>query len=39
MSYVFHPDAELYVPEPNRLLIIAAMHLHRQPDYWRNRQV
>jgi plasmid stabilization system protein ParE len=31
------PYGVLYVAEPERLLIVAVMHLHRQPDYWRNR--
>jgi plasmid stabilization system protein ParE len=33
------PYGVLYVPERDRVLIIAVMHLHRQPDYWRGRQV
>jgi len=32
------PYGVLYVAEPNHLLIVAVMHLHRQPDYWRNRK-
>ena len=31
------PYGVLYVAEPDRLLIVAVMHLHRQPDYWHNR--
>lgn len=31
------PYGVLYVAEPDRLLIVAVMHLHRHPDYWRNR--
>lgn len=33
------PYGVLYVPDNNQLLIIAVMHLHRQPDYWRDRKV
>ncbi len=32
------PYGVLYAPEHECLLIIAVMHLHRQPDYWRNRK-
>ena len=31
------PYGVLYVPERDHMLIIAIMHLHRQPDYWRDR--
>jgi len=31
------PYGVLYVAEPEHLLSIAVMHLHRQPDYWRSR--
>lgn len=31
------PYGVLYVPEQDQISIIAVMHLHRQPDYWRNR--
>ena len=31
------PYGVLYVLERDRLLIIAVMHLHRQPGYWQNR--
>lgn len=27
----------LYVPEQDQILIIAVMHLHRQPGYWQDR--
>ncbi len=30
----FHPDAE----DVMILVIMAVMHLHREPDYWKNRQ-
>jgi plasmid stabilization system protein ParE len=33
------PYGVLYVPERDRMLIIAVMHLHRQPDYWKNRKI
>ena len=33
------PYGVLYVADNNQLLIIAVMHLHRQPDYWRDRKV
>lgn len=32
------PYGVLYVPEQNQTVVIAVMHLHRQPDYWRNRK-
>ena len=32
------PYGVLYVPERDRVLIIAVMHLHRQPDYWQDRK-
>jgi hypothetical protein len=28
----------MHEPEPGWLEIVAVMHQHRQPDYWRNRQ-
>jgi len=31
------PYAVLYVIEPNYVLIIAVMHCHRKPGYWRYR--
>jgi len=31
------PYGILYVPEQNQILIIAVMHLHRQPGYWQDR--
>ena len=34
------PYAVVYhQPAPDWLEIVAVMHLHRQPDYWRKRQV
>jgi hypothetical protein len=27
----------LYRVEPNRIYILAVMHLHRRPRYWRSR--
>ena len=35
-SSVF-PYAVLYVDQPDRVLIIAVMHMKRQPGYWRKR--
>ncbi|NDP47732.1 MAG: type II toxin-antitoxin system RelE/ParE family toxin [Sulfuriferula multivorans] len=32
------PYGVLYVAEPDRLLVVAVMHLLRQPEYWRNRK-
>lgn len=31
------PYAVLYVEKADRVLILAVMHLKRQPGYWRNR--
>lgn len=31
------PYGVLYVAEPDHLLIVAVMHLHRKPGYWRHR--
>jgi plasmid stabilization system protein ParE len=31
------PYAILYQVEADRILILAVMHLHRQPGYWRRR--
>jgi plasmid stabilization system protein ParE len=31
------PYGLLYRVEPERIYIIAVMHLHRQPNYWRSR--
>jgi plasmid stabilization system protein ParE len=31
------PYGLLYRVEPNRIYIIAVMHLHRRPRYWRSR--
>lgn len=31
------PYGVLYVAEPGHLLIVAVMHLHRKPGYWRQR--
>lgn len=31
------PYAILYTPEPDRIHVIAVMHCHRKPGYWRNR--
>jgi hypothetical protein len=30
----FHPEADT---EPNQCVIIAVMHLHREPGYWKSR--
>jgi plasmid stabilization system protein ParE len=35
-SRVF-PYAVLYIDEPDRVLIIAVMHMKRRPGYWRGR--
>ena len=35
-SDVFH-YAVLYVDQPDRVLIIAVMHMKRKPGYWRER--
>lgn len=31
------PYAVLYVDQPDRVLIIAVMHMKRRPGYWRSR--
>ena len=31
------PYGLLYRVEPERIYVIAVMHLHRRPDYWRSR--
>jgi len=31
------PYGVLFSVEPDRLLILAVMHLHRSPDYWKAR--
>lgn len=31
------PYAVLYSIEPDHILVIAVMHCHREPGYWRNR--
>ena len=31
------PYAVVYLAEPDRVWIVAVMHLHRVPDYWRER--
>ena len=31
------PYGVLYSVEPNGIFILAVMHLHRDPDYWKNR--
>jgi plasmid stabilization system protein ParE len=31
------PYAVLYAIEPDRILVLAVMHCHREPSYWRNR--
>lgn len=42
----FHPDAESEMiaaavyyeaQQPDRFVIMAVMHLHRDPDYWKSR--
>ena len=36
LTHIF-PYAVLYSIEADYLLIIAVMHCHREPDYWRHR--
>ena len=36
LTHVF-PYAVLYVIEPDYILILAVMHCHREPGYWRHR--
>lgn len=31
------PYGILYVEEKNKIYILAVMHLHRDPDYWKHR--
>lgn len=31
------PYGIVYVDQPDRILILAVMHLHRAPGYWRHR--
>lgn len=31
------PFGVLYAVEPDRIIIVAVMHLHRYPGYWRDR--
>ena len=31
------PYGVLYTEEPERIFILAVMHLHRAPDYWKHR--
>lgn len=31
------PYAVLYAVEPDHVLVVAIMHCHQHPDYWRNR--
>jgi len=39
MNFPFHPEADgvLYSVERNGIFILAVMHLHRDPDYWKHR--
>jgi plasmid stabilization system protein ParE len=32
------PYGVLYTIEPDRIFILAVMHLHRDPDYWKHRR-
>ena len=32
------PYGVLYSIEPDRIYLLAVMHLHRHPDYWKNRR-
>ena len=36
LAHVF-PYAVLYAIEPGGVIVIAVMHTHREPDYWRKR--
>lgn len=38
--YLCHrfPYGVLYSIEPDGVFILAVMHLHREPDYWKNRR-
>ena len=36
LAHVF-PYAVLYSIEPDSILVIAVMHCHREPGYWRHR--
>ena len=36
LSQIF-PYAVLYLDEPDRVVIVAVMHMHREPGYWRSR--
>ena len=31
------PYGVLYVDQPERVLVVAVMHMKRRPDYWRDR--
>jgi hypothetical protein len=31
------PYGVLYVHEPDGIVVVAVMHMHRNPDYWRDR--
>ena len=31
------PYAVLYSQEPDAIFVLAVMHLHRHPEYWKNR--
>jgi plasmid stabilization system protein ParE len=31
------PHALIYAIEPNDVVVLAVAHLHRKPDYWRDR--
>jgi plasmid stabilization system protein ParE len=37
--YLLHrfPYGLIYAPLPNEIVIVAVMHLHRKPGYWRGR--
>lgn len=32
------PYGTLYSVEPHGIFVLAVMHLHRKPDYWKHRQ-
>jgi toxin ParE1/3/4 len=36
LSQVF-PHAVIYLDQPDRIWIVAVMHLKRRPDYWKQR--
>jgi hypothetical protein len=37
MTFSFHPEAEEEFVEAGGIFILAIMHLHRDPGYWKHR--